>query len=178
MIREMVNMNSSRKSIVIACLLFVTVHFAEAQVGVGTTTPDASAALDITASGSVVGLLLPRLTSSQRDATIKSPTAGLVIYNSSINALQVSISGSLWLNVFNSTTSAAASGTTTSTGRVGIGTTSPNANAALDVMSTTKGILLPRSSSDPTGVAGMIYYNTATDQVRLYNGTAWIVLTS
>ena len=173
-------MNSSRKSIFIFFffLLFVVTTFTQAQVGVGTTTPDASAALDITASGSVVGLLLPRLTTLQRDATIKSPTAGLVIYNSNINALQVSISGSLWLNVFNSTTSAAASGTTTSTGRIGIGTTSPNANAALDVMSTTKGILLPRSASDPTGVSGMIYYNTTSDQVRLYNGTTWLVLTN
>lgn len=176
--RIIVNMHSSGKSIIIGFLLFVSAPFAQAQVGVGTTTPDASAALDITASGSVVGLLLPRLTTTQRDATIKSPTAGLVIYNSSINALQVSISGSLWLNILNSTASAAASGTTTSTGRVGVGTTSPDANAALDVLSTTKGILLPRSASDPTGVAGMIYYNTTTDQVRLYNGTAWVVLTN
>ena len=172
------DMYASKKAILISFLLIIAATFTQAQVGIGTTTPDASAALDITARGSVIGLLLPRLTTTQRDATIKSPTAGLVIYNSSINALQVSISGSLWLNVFNSTTSAAASGTTTSTGRVGIGTTSPNANAALDVMSTTKGILLPRSASDPTGVTGMIYYNTTTDQVRLYNGTTWVVLTN
>lgn len=171
-------MYASKKAILISFLLIIAATFTQAQVGIGTTTPDASAALDITARGSVIGLLLPRLTTTQRDATIKSPTAGLVVYNSSINALQVSISGSLWLNVFNSTTSAAASGTTTSTGRVGIGTTSPNANAALDVKSTTKGILLPRSASDPTGVTGMFYYNTTTDQVRLYDGTAWVVLTN
>jgi hypothetical protein len=83
----------------------------------------------------------------------------------------------LWSDIANGTSIAAASGTTSSTGRVGIGTISPNANAALDVMSTTKGVLLPRSASDPTGVAGMIYYNTTADQVRLYNGTIWIVLT-
>jgi hypothetical protein len=73
--------------------------------------------------------------------------------------------------------SSAASGTTSSTGRIGIGTTSPNANAVLDVVSTTKGVLLPRSASDPTGAAGMVYYNTTTDQVRLHNGTMWVVLT-
>jgi hypothetical protein len=44
---------------------------ANAQIGIGTTTPNASAALDITASGSAVGLLLPWLTSAERDATIK-----------------------------------------------------------------------------------------------------------
>jgi hypothetical protein len=148
------------------------------QIGIGTTTPAASAALDITANGSAVGLLLPRLTTTERDASIKSPSAGLVIFNSTTNALEVAISGSLWVNVVTGTTSAAASGTTSSTGKVGIGTTTPNANAVLDVTSTTKGVLLPQSASDPTGVAGMIYYNTSSNAVKLYNGTSWITLTN
>jgi hypothetical protein len=71
-----------------------------------------------------------------------------------------------------------ASGTTSSTGKIGIGTASPNANAVLDVTSTTKGVLLPRSTVDPTGVEGMIYYNTTSDIVKLYNGTSWITLTN
>jgi hypothetical protein len=168
---------SSRKFFFIGLLLYGMTDLAQAQVGIGTTTPDASAALDITARGSVIGLLLPRLTTSQRDAAIKSPSAGLVIYNNTTNTLQVAISTSLWLDMATGVNSSAASGTTSSTGRIGIGTTSPNANAVLDVMSTTKGVLLPRSASDPTGTAGMVYYNTTTDQVRLYNGTLWVVLT-
>ena len=168
---------SSRKFFFIGLLLYGMTDLSQAQVGIGTTTPDASAALDITARGSVIGLLLPRLTTSQRDATIKSPTAGLVIYNNTTNTLQVAISTSLWLDMATGVNSSAASGTTSSTGRIGIGTTSPNANAVLDVMSTTKGVLLPRSASDPTGAAGMVYYNTTTDQVRLHNGTMWVVLT-
>jgi hypothetical protein len=168
---------ASKKAILIGFLLIIAATFTQAQVGIGTTTPDASAALDITARGSVIGLLLPRLTTSQRDAAIKSPSAGLVIYNNTTNTLQVAISTSLWLDMATGVNSSAASGTTSSTGRIGIGTTSPNANAVLDVMSTTKGVLLPRSASDPTGAAGMVYYNTTTDQVRLYNGTLWVVLT-
>ena len=171
------DMYASKKAILIGFLLIIAATFTQAQVGVGTTTPDASAALDITARGSVIGLLLPRLTTSQRDATIKSPSAGLVIYNNTTNTLQVAISTSLWLDMATGVNSTAASGTTSSTGRIGIGTTSPNANAVLDVMSTTKGVLLPRSASDPTGAAGMVYYNTTTDQVRLHNGTMWVVLT-
>ena len=54
--------------------------------------------------------------------------------------------------------------------QVGIGTTSPNANAALDITNTTKGVLLPRvaltstTSAAPLSahVAGMLVYNTAT----------------
>jgi hypothetical protein len=149
-----------------------------AQIGIGTNTPDASAALDIKASGSAVGLLLPRLTTAERDATIKSPSAGLVIYNSTTKVLEVAISGSLWVNIVNGTTTAVASGATSSTGKIGIGTNTPNANAVLDVSSTTKGVLLPQASSDPTGVEGMIYYNTTTDIVKLYNGTSWITLTN
>ena len=149
-----------------------------AQIGIGTNTPDASAALDIKASGSAVGLLLPRLTTAERDATIKSPSAGLVIYNSTTKVLEVAISGSLWVNIVNGTTTAVASGATSSTGKIGIGTNTPNANAVLDVSSTTKGVLLPQAANDPTGVEGMIYYNTTSDIVKLYNGTSWITLTN
>jgi hypothetical protein len=48
-----------------------------AQVGIGTTTPDASSALDITST--TKGLLIPRMTAAQRDA-ITSPTQGLIIF--------------------------------------------------------------------------------------------------
>ncbi|NQY28435.1 MAG: hypothetical protein HRT69_03080 [Flavobacteriaceae bacterium] len=57
-----------------------------------------------------------------------------------------------------------------STAQVGIGTTTPNADAELDITSTTRGLLLPRvalsntTNSSPlsTDVAGMTVYNTAT----------------
>jgi hypothetical protein len=159
--------------VVIACSLT-----SMAQVGIGTNSPDASAKLEIKANGSAVGLLLPRITTTQRDASIKSPNAGLVIYNSTTKVLEVAISGSLWADVVNGTTSAVASGITTSTGKIGIGTTAPNANAILDVNSSTSGVLLPKAATDPTGVEGMIYYNTTSDLVKLYNGSAWIALTN
>ena len=57
-----------------AVLLTATTY---AQVGVGTTTPDASSALDITST--TKGLLIPRMTETQRDA-ISSPATGLMVY--------------------------------------------------------------------------------------------------
>jgi hypothetical protein len=54
--------------------------------GFGTATPDAKAALDVTST--TQGFLPPRMTTAQRDA-ITSPTAGLVLYNSTTNKLQV-----------------------------------------------------------------------------------------
>lgn len=164
--------------ITLTTLVFAISNSIFSQVGIGTTTPDASAAIEIKANGSAIGLLLPRLTTAQRDANIKSPNAGLVIYNTTTNALEVAISGSLWADVVNGTTSSVASGTTTSVGVVGIGTTTPNANAILDVTSTAKGVLLPRFATDPTAITGMIYYNTTSNIVKLYNGTSWIILTN
>jgi hypothetical protein len=59
---------------------FVTLFFivsTQAQIGIGTATPAASAQLDV--SSTTKGFLLPRMTGSQRDAII-SPVQGLVIY--------------------------------------------------------------------------------------------------
>ena len=56
-----------------------------AQVGIGTTTPHASAALDLTASDK--GLLLPRVT-SLTDIT-QTPVNGLMIYDTTDNCVKV-----------------------------------------------------------------------------------------
>jgi hypothetical protein len=52
----------------------------------GTASPDAKAALTVTST--TKGFLPPRMTTAQRDA-ITSPTAGLILYNSTTNKLQV-----------------------------------------------------------------------------------------
>ena len=69
----------------LAVLALLTVGFANAQVGVGTTTPDGSAVLDV--SSTTKGLLLPRLDGTQRDA-MSLPATGLMIFNTSSNAVQ------------------------------------------------------------------------------------------
>ena len=53
-----------------------------AQVGIGTSSPDASAALDITST--TKGLLMPRMTNAQRLA-IASPVAGLQVFVTDFN---------------------------------------------------------------------------------------------
>jgi hypothetical protein len=166
-----------KKNIILSfAMLIVLGAKGQLKVGDNPTSINSSAILEIESTSK--GLLLPRMTTIQRDASIKTPAAGLLIYNTSTNALELAISGSLWLNILTGVTTAVASGTTTSVGGTGVGTSSANANAILDVSSTTKGVLLPRLTSDPTGVAGMVYYNTTTNVVKLYNGTAWIALTN
>ena len=68
-------------------------------------------------------------------------------------------------------------------GEVGIGTSAPNAAALLDVTSTTKGFLPPRMNlTQRTAIAsppaGLMIYNTTSNKLNVYNGTAWEVITS
>ena len=69
-------MNLLMKSIILAWLLFFSFGV-QAQVGINTATPDASAQLDISSADK--GLLIPRLTAAEA-AAISSPATGLLIY--------------------------------------------------------------------------------------------------
>ncbi|WP_264522236.1 complement C1q domain-containing protein [Flavobacterium sp. N1994] len=68
--------------IYITLLLLLVVGLTHAQVGIGTTSPNASSMLDITSTNS--GLLIPRvaLTSVSDVTTIASPVTSLLVYNS------------------------------------------------------------------------------------------------
>lgn len=61
---------------------------------------------------------------------------------------------------------------------VGIGTPSPNASAALEIKSTSKGLLIPRTSSaGRTAIVnpakGLLVYDTTTASFWFHNGTVW-----
>ncbi len=62
------------------------------------------------------------------------------------------------------------------TGSVGIGTTAPDASAALDIVSSSKGLLLPRvaaTASIPSPAPGLLVYQTGSPAGFYYNsGTA------
>lgn len=67
-------------------------------VGIGTTTPNSSALLDITST--TKGLLMPRMTTVQRNAIV-SPADGLLIYNTTTDELNQRQNGA-WKTVINS----------------------------------------------------------------------------
>lgn len=60
----------------------------EGDLGLGTTEPDSSALLDMVSTDK--GLLIPRMTSAQRDA-IANPAPGLIIYNTDLNTIEFNI---------------------------------------------------------------------------------------
>lgn len=51
----------------------------QAQIGIGTDTPDASSILDINPTGNDRGILIPRITESQKNS-ISSPANGLLVF--------------------------------------------------------------------------------------------------
>ncbi|WP_255512709.1 hypothetical protein [Flavobacterium sp. GT3R68] len=82
-------------SIMAIFLLSLQIH---AQVGIGTVTPDASAALDI--SSTTQGMLTPRITTAQRIA-IASPANGLMVFDTDVKSfLYYDSSTSTWIKVF------------------------------------------------------------------------------
>ncbi len=92
-----IKLNTMKKLLLFAAL-FATSFASFAQVGMGTTTPSASAALDITSTTS--GFLPPRMTKVQRDA-IATPAAGLIVYctNCSVNGEMQIYNGTSWVNM-------------------------------------------------------------------------------
>ena len=110
------------------------------------------------------------LTGPQGPQGIQGPAGPLV---SGTSGQTLRNDGSTWVatsNLYNSGTS------------VGIGTTSPNSSAALEISSTTKGVLLPSMTqaqrnlitTPATGL--LVFQNDNTPGFYFYNGTAWVAI--
>lgn len=78
----------------IIVLLLMSISISSfAQIGIGTTLPDASAVLDMTST--TQGVLIPRMTTAQRTA-ITSPAIGLQVYDTDTNAVWL-YNGATWI---------------------------------------------------------------------------------
>ncbi|MDA9290018.1 fibronectin type III domain-containing protein [Polaribacter sp.] len=128
-----------------------------AQVGIGTTTPDASSALDITST--TKGLLIPRMTTAQRNL-ISSPVTGLMIHNTDNGAIETYTA------------------TTDSWFTLGMGQGASSSNTAVGINALNSNVV-----TDISGVGNNAYgynalqfntsgfYNTANGAVALNNNT-------
>ncbi|MBL4753118.1 MAG: tail fiber domain-containing protein, partial [Flavobacteriales bacterium] len=148
-----------KRTVIIAIVISIFGGAARAQVGIGTTTPDASAILDLTST--TKGMLISRVTMVQRNAIV-SPAAGLMIYQIDNTPGYYYNSGTpgapTWLRLINNATtdndwtldgdtlySAPDSAVVIRDKKVGIGTTSPG--TALEVFSTAEGIIRTQPST-------------------------------
>lgn len=83
-------------------ILLVQAGFVSAQIGIGTQFPDESSVLDIESKNK--GILIPRITTLERDQII-GPANALLIYNTSIQTIQVNIGTKInpnWVSLGNS----------------------------------------------------------------------------
>jgi hypothetical protein len=151
-----------------------------AQTGIGTTTPDASAKLDVSSTSK--GFLPPRMTSSQR-TSIPSPASGLMVYQTDGTAGLYYYGSSGWIYIINSTTNVLSvvnggTGTTTSTGT---GSVVLNTNPTLTSIitpvitggnSTTQSLTFKPTSGNGTTGADHIFQvgnNGGTEAMRILN---------
>ncbi|MEO8769344.1 MAG: hypothetical protein ABI402_04650 [Ferruginibacter sp.] len=86
------------KKIILLILTAIIINNLHAQLGIGTTTPNSSAALDITDTAK--GLLIPRMTMMNRLA-IADPAKGLLVYQTDYTEGFWFFDGSTWKKIIN-----------------------------------------------------------------------------
>jgi hypothetical protein len=87
-----------KKHLLTLVFLLILIGTYAQNVGIGTTTPNASALLDL--NSTTRGLLLPRLNNTQMFG-IQNPASGLVVFNTNYNELY-HYNGSSWRSIINS----------------------------------------------------------------------------
>lgn len=154
---------------------YVNLQPSGGNVGIGTTTPGQK--LDISGTGTPV-VLLTTTSPSNNTAFRQAPTSGGNAYwdNGTVGT-------GTRFRVSNSSTTDLTAITIASTGKVGVGTTSPAASSVLDVTSTTAGLLAPRMTTTQrdaisSPAEGLIIYNLTAHKLNVYTGSAWETITS
>ncbi len=89
---------------IISCFIFVT--NVNAQVGIGTTSPNNASGLDVSTTSQ--GVLFPRMTNAQM-LSISNPSTGLQVYNTNANCMYY-YNGTNWLSTLNAISKAANAG--------------------------------------------------------------------
>lgn len=145
----------NHKSALISIFINVCIFQTQAQdnVAINSTgaAPDNSAMLDISSTDK--GLLIPRMTTAQRNA-IPNPATGLMVYDTDQNSFSF-YDGTTWNNV------GAGSGTPGPTGPTG-----PTGVA---------GVTGPTGALGPTGATGLLPSGNTAGETAYYDGSNWIV---
>ena len=149
-----------------------------------TPTQLAAKTFDTTSLSSRINLKAAASDLINLNTTVTSNTASITANTSSINSLTNNITSNTASITANATAIdlKASIASPLFTGTVGIGTTNPSSAAALDITSTTQGLLLPRLTyvqktaiSNP--VAGLILWCTdcgSNGEMQVYNGTSFV----
>ena len=127
--------------------LFLLSFFAfnlQAQVGVNTTSPNASSLLDV--SSTTKGFLYPKLTNTQMNA-IASPATGLIVYNTDATALFV-YNGAAWNMLEDKSSAIVDDGVTVQLDNIKIQLSTNTSERSLQIATTSGTIALSGSSTN------------------------------
>jgi hypothetical protein len=152
----------NNKALLILTAIFACVGRISAQVGIGTSTPNASAQLEISSSSK--GFLPPRvtLTGTADATTIASPAAGLMVYNTATAGTAPAnvtpgiyyYDGAKWQRVINQQPDAT----------VEFNTADPNSGS-------------PTFTPNTPASKDYVYVSTVNNSQWTYNGTAYVTYT-
>ncbi len=142
-----------------------------------------SALLDV--QGTTGGVLVPRMTTNERNSIGGPIATSLIIYNTTNNRINYYDDDAVWgelcgVNVSGTT------GAVSNSQNVAINLAGTVAvpSALLDISSTTRGVLIPRLTTLQrdailSPAQGLLMYNIDTRSINIYNGsTAWLELFS
>lgn len=142
------------KNFIFLVFLFICQYAHSQGIGIGSTNPPhASAALDV--NSTTKGLLIPRMTTAQRNAIV-SPLKGLMVFDNTTSSFWF-YNGSVWEQAsLNNQWAVNGSTISYSGGRVGIGTNIPQARMAVD-----SSLMIDQSNSNQGGLdKGALYFGS------------------
>lgn len=171
-----------KKIIHILIVIFLPALNLSAQVGIGTTTPNPSAVLDVYSPD--FGLLIPRINTDRR--LQMAPVNGMMVYDVDYKQFYV-YENDVWTSMGTGdptwvrSTALSQTYLANQNDIVGLGTYSPVASAKLDIRSTTKGLMIPKmTQTQMTLIAspavGLLVFNSTANSFYYYNGSAWTML--
>jgi hypothetical protein len=180
----------------VVCTLLVVSVSAQNNVGVGTTTPDLSAIMDISATDR--GVLVPRTDT----LSITAPATGLLIYTPTDSAFWY-FDGIYWRSAFGPQSNlplllpngtfgqtlyydtitnvgwTATSFLWNSSNQIGVNTSNPDGSAIMEIVSRTQGFLPPRmTEAERDAIAnpaqGLVVFNLSDSTLDIFNGNCWL----
>ncbi|MGE3799808.1 MAG: hypothetical protein AB7H80_02190 [Candidatus Kapaibacterium sp.] len=129
----------------------------QGDVGIGTAVPDASAIQDISSTSK--GVLIPRMTTAQRNA-IPAPAHGLLVFNSEDNEFQhYDMNVAAWVSLLSNTSAPFVLSYST----INNGGTIPTDAVVINVQSTGADAVTPSVTLPASGTNGQVLWVTTND---------------